>query len=158
MVSQNDIHNCCMDGSKVGSSVYGSGMAPRIELDLDDQGSQRKTMSVRFPIELREKLLSIAKVETRVRELKKRAGKVSVNSLLVSIAEKYCAGWAEECGGIVPVDIDAPEKSATEIEAKARAAFELRSKPKKPCPKCDGTGECPTCGGSGEERAGHSKK
>jgi hypothetical protein len=130
------------------------------ELEPDVEAGERKPMSVRFPTELRERLTSIARTETQARKQKKRPGVVSVNSLLISIAEKHCAAWAKQFGGIVPVDLDALEKTDPEIERKARVVLEIRNrKNDDPCPKCEGRGVCSDCEGSGvRSRAGHSKK
>jgi hypothetical protein len=123
-----------MDGAKTTAGGYGGGSMPRYDWLPDDEAGELEVITLRLPTELKSALESIATVETRMRQHKKRAGNVSVNQLVKSVIERFVAGWAEEYSGILPLEVVdrsarklvLSEKSSAEVDRKARTVAERR--------------------------------
>lgn len=103
-------------------------------LSGDDDNSDRAELKLRLSVELKSQLESIAEVETRMRQLRKKTGQQSVNRLAETVLKRFVAGWAASYGGILPLEVvdrsarklKLTEKSRAEVDRKARAVVELR--------------------------------
>jgi len=99
MTPQDGVSVCAMDGANSRSGEYPRGM-PSFFWTPDDADASRSDLKFRIPLQLKNALESIAAIETQVRTEKnpKRPSEVSLNKLLISMAEKFVVGWCEEYG------------------------------------------------------------
>lgn len=122
-----------MDGANNRGVGYPQGMPDYFWLPDGEDGGTKKPLKFHVPEKLKRALAAIAAVETHIRTLKGKPAEVSVNSLLISIAERFVIGWCEDFQ--VKTLPEPPEKRgdkpSAEIDRVARAVMQQRERDEK---------------------------
>ena len=107
---------------------YAQLMADKLDLDEGEEAA-RDEIRVRCSTAMKQQMEALAKAETRARELRDRAGKISLNRLMKLVIERYIASWAADHKTQAPTsedDTEGVERAARAINA--RRAREGRAK------------------------------
>lgn len=92
------------------------------DLDLEEgRDAEQDEIRVRCSKKLKQQFEALAKSETRARELRNKAGKVSLNRLSVLVFERFLLSWAKDHKTPVPSsegDKDGIERAARAINAR----------------------------------------